>query len=103
VIDTESRNYLGKRVLVGLTYYVDEGSVEEFVEQKQIHGEIIRISFDEGIVIALDNGEEYILPPDLPMLEPAPAGEYNLRSIGETVVDPDFITTWIVSRPPSDQ
>jgi len=96
VIDAESRNYLGKSVLVGLTYYVEEGSTEEYVGQEQIHGEITRISYEEGIVIALGNGEEYILSPELPMLEPAPPGEYNLRSTGETVVDPDFISKWIV-------
>jgi len=42
------------------------------------------------------------LPPDLRAFQDAPPGEYRLRSTGEVVVDPDFISSWTINRPPPD-
>ena len=41
--------------------------------------------------------ETYTLPPDLRNYEPAAPGEYRLRSTGEVVADPDFISNWTIT------
>lgn len=89
--------YIGKHLLIGVTYLDHEGN---FVEQKQFHGEITRIDDQEGIVINLSgSGDEYKLPPDLNALQEAPEGEYRLRSTGEVVTNPDFLTSWTINAP----
>lgn len=93
----QSESYIGKHLLIGITYLDHEGA---FIEQKQFHGVIVRINESEGIVIKLHDSElEYKLPPDLNSLQPAPKGEYRLRSTGEIVTDPDYLTTWTVNKP----
>ena len=85
---------LGKTILIGLTYYTEE---KEFVEQKQIWGTVIKSS-EEGILVHLSNGEYYDLPPNLTSTQVATPGEYRLRSTGEIVVNPDYLTTWNVVK-----
>jgi hypothetical protein len=90
-------SYIGKHLLVGMTYLDHD---EQFIEQKQFHGDIIRINDHEGIVIKLrDSGNEFKLPPDIDSLKPAPEGEYRLRATGEVVVNPDLMTTWTLTKP----
>jgi hypothetical protein len=43
--------------------------------------------------------ELYTLPPDLSSLSEAAPGAYRLRATGETVVDPDFTSTWEIRTP----
>jgi hypothetical protein len=45
-------------------------------------------------------GELFWLPPDIRAFQDAQPGEYRLRSTGEIVVDPDFITNWTINHPP---
>ena len=80
--------------MVGLSYYKVVDDEEKFVEQKQIHGRILRVSYGEGVVIELDDGSEYKLPPDLSLLQPASPGEYTETSTGKLIVDPDLVTKW---------
>ena len=87
---------LGKVLLVGLTYYTHDNV---FIEQRQYWGTVIK-SNEDTICIRQKNGELFELPPDLSSTKPAPPGEYRLRSTGEVVVDPDFLSTWVVNRPP---
>jgi hypothetical protein len=90
-------SYIGKYLLVGMTY-LDHN--EKLLEQKQFHGDIVRINDDEGIVIKLrGSGNEFKLPPDIHSLKPAPQGEYRLRGSGEIVVNPDLMTTWTLTKP----
>ena len=84
----------GKTILVGITYYTREN---EFIEQKQYWGTVIEAN-DKQILIRQKSGELFKLPPDLRSTEPAPKGEYRLRSTGEIVVDPDFTSVWSVTR-----
>lgn len=87
---------LGKTIIVGLTYEDARGSI---LEQKQLHGKIVRIDSEKGIEILLHQSDEiYYLPPRLALLKPAPAGEYRLRSTGEVIINPDFTSDWIVNR-----
>jgi len=46
-----------------------------------------------------NDGEIIGLPPDLSSTQVAALGEYRLRSTGEIVVNPDYLTTWNINRP----
>jgi len=96
LIKTKGEEYLNKLVMVGLTYYKTLNDTEEIVEQKQIHGRIIRVSYSEGVVIELDDSTKFNLPPDLSLLQPAPPGEYTELSTGKIIVNPDLVTIWSV-------
>lgn len=90
--------YVGKVILVGITT-VDQGG--GLIAQEQNVGVIESVSAQE-IVIALrgkEEGEKLTIPPVLDAIRPAAPGEYCLRSTGERVVDPDFISTWTLTQP----
>ena len=89
---------VGKYVLVGLTYVDPQQNV---LEQKQVHGTIIRADETKGFAVKLrgpDEGETFWLPPDLRSFQDAKPGEYRLRSTGEVVVNPDLLSTWTIDR-----
>ena len=55
-------------------------------------------------MIERDDASPFQLPPAPSVYYVAEPGEYRLRSTGELVVNPDFVTTWeVVGRPPPDQ
>lgn len=90
--------YIGKYVLVGVTYYDHLGN---FVEQVQMHGVIESVS-REGIKITLRgtrDGETWVMPPNLDSTSVAKPGIYSLRSTGEEVENPDLLSTWNVTKP----
>jgi hypothetical protein len=88
---------LKKHLIIGITILDHE---ENFLEQKQLHGDIIRVNQNEGIVIILSSlNEEYKLPPDLDSIKEAPPGEYRFKSTDEVIVNPDFMTTWVIKKP----
>lgn len=87
---------LGKRVLVGITR-VDQN--DEVVSREELHGRVTEIG--NSIHVRLSSGEDYKLPPDTNAFYPAAPGEYRLRTTGEVVVDPDFLSIWTI-HPPSD-
>jgi hypothetical protein len=100
--DDRARELVGKAVLLGLTFATSDG---ELVEQVQRHGVVEHADADDGIGVRLvgpgrpwDN-ELYRLPPDLRPFSEAAPGAYRLRSTGETVVDPDFTSTWEIRSP----
>ncbi len=89
--------YLGKRVLVGVTY---ETSAGEMLSREEFCG-VIQAIRPEDFQINLtraDNGQVYALPFDLDALKPAAPGSYRLRQSGELVVNPDFTTVWTVIK-----
>jgi len=96
----ESASHLiGKHVLVGLTFLSADGEIEE---QDQFHGTVVTC---DDTIVAIEpwgGGELITLPPDLRPFQPAPPGEYRLRSTGEVVIDPDFTATWTIHRPPPE-
>jgi hypothetical protein len=92
-----ARSYIGKHLLVGITYCDHDGQP---LRQVQVHGDIVGV---DGQVITMrlhGSDEEFTLPPDLDSLRPAPEGEYRLRSTGEVVVNPDLLTTYTVYPAP---
>ena len=85
---------IGKTILIGLTYYTAN---DEFIEQKQYWGRVVE-SNENRILVKLNDGEIFVLPPDLSSTQVAAPGEYRLRSTGEIVVNPDYLTTWNINR-----
>lgn len=87
---------IGKVILIGITYYA-EGNAEP-LEQQQLWGTVTEVR-EDLIRVRRPNGEMFQLPPDLRSTKRARPGEYKLRSTGEIVTNPDFLTTWNVTRP----
>ena len=106
------KRIIGKTILVGITYEDEEGNPQLMI---QFSGRIASADVQQGIVIRSENlklvnslipetrhrgdGDAYTLPPDLSAIKKAPRGEYRLRSTGEIVRDPNFLTTWTVRYP----
>ena len=89
--------YLGKHILVGLTYLENDDS---FIERKQFHGTIKSISKNTITFIRSDNGEDYSIPYDEGNLEPGqPEAVYELKSTGEAIENVDFISCWTIYPP----
>ena len=89
---------IGAIVLVGITE-IDDG--DEAVERLQMWGMVESADPDTGIEIELHGelaGESWVCPPALDAFERAEPGVYTVHSTGEKVVDPDFTTSWTVTR-----
>jgi hypothetical protein len=100
-MDNSHDEYIGKRLLIGITF-VDADDV--VLEQFQTHGIITSINDRDGVTIEQANGAGiFYLPPDVENLHEAAAGEYKLRATGEIVVDPDYLTTWTVETAKSEE
>lgn len=84
----------GKVMLVGITYYTHD---DQFIEQKRYFGEVVEAN-DRLIRIRRDNGEFFTIPPDLRSTYRAKPGEYRLRSTGEIVVNPDYLSMWNIHK-----
>lgn len=91
-------SYIGKYILVGVTYLDHTGKE---LERVQFHG-VIESAGPEGVHIALRgkrDGEYWVMPPDLGSVSAARPGKYSLHSTGEVVEDPDLLATWTVNKP----
>ena len=93
--DPAFSNLIGKIVLIGMTYYTPDN---QFIEQKQFWGKVSEIREDQ-IIVQQKSGEIVSLPPDLRSVKPAPPSAYRLRSTGEIIENPDYLSTWIVHAP----
>ena len=93
-----ANSYLGKYILIGITHRSPTG---EFISREQIHGLIVAAA-PNGITVSLRgarNGEFWVMPPAVELLERARPGTYTLHSTGEKVQDPDLLATWNVDEP----
>ena len=86
---------IDKTILIGLSYYTYDNKL---IEQKQYYGTVIKADKIK-ISVKLKNGEIFCLPPDLSSTRIASPGEYRLKSTGETVINPDYLTTWNINMP----
>lgn len=89
---------LGKYVLVGVTINDRHGGLKR---HEQWHGVVVSVDPREGFRLALrgtGQGTYRMLPPDTRGFCVADKGHYNLHSTGETVVDPDYLSTWTVEQ-----
>ncbi len=82
---------VGKRIIIGLTFFDAKGAL---TEQVQVHGRLRSISDSEGIAVTRPNGGTYTIPPDVRNLKPARPGGYSLRSNLQFVLDPDYLASW---------
>jgi hypothetical protein len=94
-----AQSYLGKHILIDITYLDLDGSL---FSQIQLQGHITDID-DVAIAVRLYRlnhglGEEFILPPDLDAICTAPRGEYRILATGEVVINPDLLATWTLTR-----
>ena len=89
-MENRFEDIVGKVILVGITHYTRRGAC---IKQKQLWGTVISAG-QSGIVIRQKDGTSFSIPPDLSSTEPAKPGEYRLRSTGEVVVNPDYLSTW---------
>ena len=90
--------YLGKYILVGVTYMNSAGQVEDSV---QMHG-VVESASKDGIRLSLKGereGQSWTMPADPSAISPAQPGRYELPETGEIVENPDFICTWMVQKP----
>jgi hypothetical protein len=89
---------LNSRLLVGITYVDADGEV---LGREQFCGEVLDVG--EGVVVVARPGEPEpaVLPADEEAYEPAPPGRYTLAGTGEVIVDPDWLTTWMVLMEPN--
>jgi hypothetical protein len=95
--DSKAEEYLGKVVLVGMTYLDHD---EKLLGQKQWIGTISTFSKKDGIKIKLRDSEEpCCLPPFTQGIKKAQPGIYHLRSTGEEIENPDYLATWICKEP----
>jgi hypothetical protein len=85
---------VGRVLLVGVSYLDEVGEVRD---QIQFAGVVLAV--DPLVTIERSGKDPFTLPPVPDAYDIADPGEYRLRSTGEVVVDPDFVTTWTV-RPP---
>jgi hypothetical protein len=89
LIEAFGDEYIGRTLLLGITYTGPDG---EFRRQEQLVGTIMRVDFDEGILISCEpDGRPFVLPGDPAWVEKAPPAEYRLRSTGQVVTNPDFL------------
>ena len=90
--------YVGKYILVGVTYVDEAGQVEN---SAQMHG-VVQSASQHGITLALKGereGQSWTMPADPSAISPAQPGRYELPETGEIVENPDFICTWMVQKP----
>ena len=88
--------YVGKHLLISLTYLDHTGAVTDKV---QLHGIITRVNEAVIAVDLQDTGDEFTLPAELSALKVAAEGEYRLKPSGEVVVNPDYLAVWTIAEP----
>ena len=73
-----AESYIGKYILIGVTYLAHDGS---FLEQVQMHGVVESVS-PNGVQISLrgkQSGETWLMPPHLDSVSPAKLGTYSAQ------------------------
>lgn len=101
--DALAQRLVGKYVLIGFTIEEPDGTL---VRQLQIHGTVTFADRHKGIGVSLGGmrtGQEHVLPPWPAAFHEAKPGEYRLRSTGEVIVDPDYTTSWTLTRSPDSK
>lgn len=100
--DRIGQSYVGKYILVGITYLDHEGNE---TQKQQLHGIIESASESQGIRIQLKGvyeGESWVMPPDQRAIHKGSTGTYKLHMSNETIENPDFLSTWTFQAPKPD-
>lgn len=87
---------VGQRLLVGITYVDADGKV---TGAQQFCGRVLEVG--DGVVVVERPGEDEpaVLPADAAAYRSAEPGKYTLTETGETIVNPDYLSTWRVAAP----
>lgn len=89
----ETKNLIDKILLIGITIL---NSSDELIAQIQVFGPIIEVNSNGIIILRNQTQSKFSIPADFENISLANPGEYKLRSTGEIVIDPDFISSWTV-------
>lgn len=98
--ETKAEGMIGKYVLVGVNRL---GSNEQVLSTEQIHGKVLRVSAEDGLIILKPDGSEFGLPPLLNCYEKADKGVYSLKSSNEKITNPDYLATFNVTATRDDE
>ena len=94
-------SYIGKYILVGITYLDHEGNEKQ---RQQMHGIVVSASEEQGITIQLKGvyeGISWTMPPEQRAIHEASPGIYTLDETDEEIDNPDLLSTWTVQDPES--
>jgi hypothetical protein len=81
---------VGCTLLIGITYVDPEGQV---LDQDQVFGTVASCTLEDGLVLRLPDGSEFVGAPATSWIEPAKPGQYRLRKSGDVVTNPDYMMT----------
>jgi len=99
--ESKADEYIGKTILIGVTYLDHKGNV---IRQQQWFGRIKTWSKEKGIEVDLDDSDEFCcIPPSAGSIQKAKPGIYTLRSTGKRIENPDYVTTWTCQEPDPKQ
>lgn len=93
-----AQTLVGKIMLVNLTLLDAEGELQG---REAFHGVVITADADEGLLLDLlgrQDGDTTTLPPQTSNITAAAPGLYPLAD-GETVENPDFLSSWTIAGP----
>jgi hypothetical protein len=97
VIEVFGDDYIGKSLLLCINHL---GAGGELRRQEQVVGTIMWVDYEDGVVVSCEpGGRQVMLSGDLSWIEKAPPAEYRLRSTGEVVTDPDYLTKVTIRQP----
>ena len=82
--------------LVGITYVDAQGGV---IDRDQFAGIVLAVD----PLVSIDRGEDqaFTLPPEPDAFDRGQPGVYKLRSTGDTILDPEYVSTWTARAPSS--
>ncbi len=98
--EMKAEEMMGKYVLVGVNRL---GSDEQVLSTEQIHGKVLRVSMEDGLIILQSDGSEIDLPPILSCYQEADEGVYTLKSSNEKITNPDYLATFNVTAAQDDE
>jgi len=85
-------DYLAHTLLLGISHLDAAGRV---TRREQIFGTMTQVDAKRGVVLtARDDGRKFSLPPDLALIERAPAGTYRFRNGAGVIENPDYLTSF---------
>jgi hypothetical protein len=91
---------LDKILLIGITVLDNN---DELITQIQVYGPVIKSNADGIVICRNQTQKEFTIPPDFDNVSEAQPGEYKLRSTGEIIIDPDYLSSWTVRCSSKDQ
>lgn len=98
--EKKAEELIGKYILVGVTRL---GSDEQALSTEEIHGKVLRVSAEDGVIILQPDGSEFGLPPLLDCYQEADEGVYSLKSSNEKITNPDYLATFNVTATQDDE